>query len=263
MRSRKFARASVLQLTRILIWPAITADSHRRNPRTVWLVSGIWLIGRRYALFIAFNNHGFGVVGEKRTVPMNLLTVLSFPMAGSSFYRAVDLLRQSLTLETQFIILVPKFLVEKKRKCNAIESIKGFQGYAALWTFWVTLLYLLQWLSRIFLIGPIPLNASLYRNMTSIDINIVTNYHQCHKRTQSQRTTIKLVFLSCVKSGLALRDDSNHRRWDCSKNPQFSIRFLWVLSTHSVYSLQFSYTFTVLLVLLLFQKLLFLDFSKL
>ena len=46
---------------------------------------------------------------------MNLLAVLSFPMAGPSFYRTVDLLRESFALETQFVVLVSKFLVEKKQ----------------------------------------------------------------------------------------------------------------------------------------------------
>jgi len=46
---------------------------------------------------------------------MHLLAVLSFPMTGSSFDRAVDLLSQSLALETQFVVFVSKFLKGKKR----------------------------------------------------------------------------------------------------------------------------------------------------
>lgn len=40
------------------------------------------------------------------------------------------MLRQSLTLETKFVILVPKFLVEKKRKCNVMPS-KASKGFRA------------------------------------------------------------------------------------------------------------------------------------
>ena len=51
---------------------------------------------------------------------MYFLAVLPFPMTGSSFHRAVDLLRESFALKTQFIVLVSKFLREewiKTREC--------------------------------------------------------------------------------------------------------------------------------------------------
>ena len=53
---------------------------------------------------------------------MNLLTVLSFPMTRPSFPRTVDLLCQSLALETQFIILVSKFLREAKSKYETADG---------------------------------------------------------------------------------------------------------------------------------------------
>ena len=107
------ARINQVLLTRVLIWPAITADSHRRNTRTVWLVSGIWLIRWCHTLLIPLNDRRLGVIGEYRAVPMHLLAVLSFPMTGSSFDRAVDLLSQSLALETQLVVFVSQFLEEK------------------------------------------------------------------------------------------------------------------------------------------------------
>lgn len=55
-------------------------------------------------------------------MPVDLLAVLSFPMAGSSFHRAVDLLRQSLALETKFVVFVSKFLGEKRKKLKKLEN---------------------------------------------------------------------------------------------------------------------------------------------
>lgn len=55
-------------------------------------------------------------------MPVDLLAVLSFPMAGSSFHRAVDLLRQSLALETKFVVFVSKFLGEKKEETEEIRE---------------------------------------------------------------------------------------------------------------------------------------------
>lgn len=59
---------------------------------------------------------------------------------------------------------------------------------------------------------------SPYRNMTYIDkLSLVSK--------KNEKTSIKHVFLSYVNSDLPLRDDSNYRRGDYSKNPQFSILF--------------------------------------
>ena len=55
---------------------------------------------------------------------MNLLAVLSFPMTGPSFHRTVDLLRQSLALETQFIILVSKFLEKTTLVHETLQTSK-------------------------------------------------------------------------------------------------------------------------------------------
>ena len=63
---------------------------------------------------------------------MHLLAVLSFPMTRSSFDRAVDLLSQSLALETQFVVFVSKFLEGKKRNLTNLTTTNSYQGFGKL-----------------------------------------------------------------------------------------------------------------------------------